>query len=248
MAKKKKKKTKVWDCVYAFVTLTLMIAIIVISILLLTHVQKITVTGAKYSESSTIISWIKDDKYTSNSLYTLWKFKSGRYELPVYLEKVEVGIRMPWELTVKVTEKQIMGCVLTDDAYAYIDEEGLVIEKGTSMIQDIPVIEGLQVSNVKKYEKLKIENEKIFGYIVSLTKEVQKNELTPERLVWADDSMNLYFGEVCVKLGKSSFYEKLLQLPPILEKLEGKSGILHLEHYNQMSTSISFEQNIEENK
>lgn len=245
---KRKKKTKVWDYVYAVVTLTLMIAILVISILLLTHVQKITVTGTKYSESSSIIGWIKEDKYTSNSLYALWKFKSGRYELPVYLEQAKVGIRSPWELTVQVTEKQIVGCILVNDSYAYIDKEGLVIEKGTSLLEDIPVIEGLQVSNVKKHQKLKMEDEKLFRYIVNVTKEVRKNELKPDRLVWEEDSMNLYFAEICVKLGKSNFADKLLQVPPILQKLEGKSGILHLEHYNQMSTSISFEQNIEENK
>ena len=73
-----------------------------------------------------------------------------------------------------------------------------------------------------------------------ISEEVRKEELAPDRLVWEDDSMNLYFGEICVQLGKLNFDEKLIQLPPILEKLEGKKGILHLEHYNEMSSSISF--------
>ena len=57
--------------------------------------------------------------------------------------------------------------------------------------------------------------------------------------------MNLYFGEICVQLGKMNFDEKLTQLPPILEKLEGKKVTLHLELYSELSNSISFEEVVE---
>ena len=88
--------------------------------------------------------------------------------------------------------------------------------------------------------------EQVFSYIVSVTKEIEGSELTPDRLVWEDDSMNLYFEQVCVKLGKSNFAEKILQLPPILSELEGKHGTLQMEHYTEDSTSISFEKSDEE--
>jgi len=93
------------------------------------------------------------------------------------------------------------------------------------------------------FEAIELKNEKLFSYIVSISEELKKNEVTPDRVVWEDDSMNLYFGEICVRLGKMNFDEKIVQVPPILEKLEGKQGVLHLEHYNEMSTSISFEEN-----
>jgi cell division protein FtsQ len=56
--------------------------------------------------------------------------------------------------------------------------------------------------------------------------------------------MNLYFNGVCVKLGKSNFDKKIVELPPILEKLEGKEGTLFMEHYT--SGRISFKENPEE--
>ena len=66
--------------------------------------------------------------------------------------------------------------------------------------------------------------------------------MEPDRLVWEDDSMNLYFGDICVKLGKLNFDEKLIQVPPILKEVEGKKGTFNLEHYNEMSSWISFEE------
>ena len=107
------------------------------------------------------------------------------------------------------------------------------------------MVEGLKVGNVKLYQELKIGNEKVFSYIINISHEITERELSPDRLVWEDDSMNLYFGEICVQLGKMNFDEKLTQLPPILEKLEGKKGTLHLEHYSEMSNSISFEEVVE---
>ena len=58
--------------------------------------------------------------------------------------------------------------------------------------------------------------------------------------------MNLYFGDICAKLGRSNFGEKVMQLPMVLEKLQEKgetAGVLHLEHYTSDSKSISFEKN-----
>ena len=52
--------------------------------------------------------------------------------------------------------------------------------------------------------------------------------------------MNLYFGDICVCLGKINFEEKLVELPPVLEALEGKKGKLHLEHFGEMSKNFSF--------
>ena len=70
-----------------------------------------------------------------------------------------------------------------------------------------------------------------------------KNELKPHRIVWEDEGMSLYYNDIRVKLGKSNFGDKLMELPPILEKLEGKSGILQMEHYSSDSKTISFKEN-----
>lgn len=244
--RRKKKKSKFGYYLYAVVILLLTIINITLATLLLTHVQSIQVTGTKNSQQGEIVAWIEEDPLTTNSLYTFFKFKSGSYTLPVYLEDVRVSLSAPWKVKVKVTEKQVIGCLIHEDSYIYFDAEGLVLKKTTEYQEGVPLIEGLKIEKeATRYKKLQVANEKVFEYFVNVTKQIEKHELEPDRLVWEDDSMNLYFEQVCVQLGKSNFDDKVIQLPPILENLEGKSGTLHLEHYTSDSKNISFEENIE---
>ena len=181
---------------------------------------------------------------TINSLYTLWKFKSGAYKMPVYLEDVEVQLKAPWSVQVIVREKEVVGCVLAGNEYHLFDAEGLVLKKTDEFVKDVPVIDGMEVESANRFEYLKVKNKQIFTYVVSLAEEIDKNKLEPDRILWQEDSMDLFFGDVCVKLGKTNYEEKLREIAPILEKLDGKKGILHLEHYTKGST-ISFEENKE---
>lgn len=244
--KKRKKKSKFGYYLYAVVILVLTITNLTLATLLLTHVQSIEVSGTTYSQQSDIVSWVKEDPLTVNSIYTLIKFKTGSYKLPIYLEKVNVKLAAPWKVKVKVTEKEIIGCLVNNNSYIYFDEEGLVLQKTTEYNNEVPVMEGLEVKNPKKFKKLQVDNEKVFDYFVSVTKEIEKNELTPDRLVWEENGMNLYFEKVCVQLGKNNFGIKVLQLTALLDELEGQDGILNLEHYTSDSNNISFEKNMEE--
>ena len=243
----RKKKRKFGYYLYAIVMLMLTIANITIATFLLTYVQKIKVTGTKFSTDSQIVSLVKEDPFTVNSIYAVLKDKAGSYAIPQYLEDMKVSFDMPWGLQVKVKEKQVAAGILTNNAYVYFAEDGTILSKGTEVLDNVVVIEGAKTKKIVLYEIIELKDEKLFSYIISISEELKKNELTPERVVWEDDSMNLYFGEICVQLGKMNYDEKIVQVPPILEKLEGKQGVLHLEHYNEMSTSVSFEENFEEN-
>lgn len=245
--KRRKKKSKFGYYLYAVVILVLTITNITIATLLITYVQQIHVTGNEISKESDIVAWIREDPLTANSLYTLWKFKSGsrKINMPVYLERVDVSLKTPWKVQVKVEEKQIIGCVVSEGAYVYFDIDGLVLKKTTEYTETIPLIEGIQVKDTQQFKTMQVDNEKVFSYIVSITEGIEnkKNKLRPERIVWEEDSMNLYFGDICAKLGKSNFDEKLTELPALLEKAEGKQGTFHMEHYTKENKSVSFEKN-----
>lgn len=243
--KRKKKKSKFGYYLYAVIVLVLTIANITLAFLLLFHVQKVEISGNQYSKKNEILEWVKEDPYTSNSMYAFVKFKTGSYEKPVYLEKIKVGLGAPWKLKINVEEKKIVGCIQEDSQYVYFDKEGLVMVKESQMIEGVPLFEGLEAGPSEQYKKLSLQNEKAFTCILEMMEQVKKNKLNPDRIVWENDSMNLYFEEICVRFGKTRFDEKIIQIPPILEKLNGKKGILHLEHYNETSTNISFEQSVE---
>lgn len=246
--RRRKKKSKFWYYLYSVVILILTITNITLATLLLTHVQNFQVTGVQNSQQSEIVAWIKKDPLTSNSLYTLWKFKFANIKLPVYLEDVSVSLAAPWKVNVKVKEKQVIACVQANGSYVCFDEEGLVLQKGSQYDAKIPLIEGLDVTNTEKFSYLKTDNEKVFSYIVSIIEELQTHELNPDRIAWEEESMNLYFQDICVKLGKSNFDDKIRELPPLLEKAKGEKGIFHMEHYSSDSIGISFEKSDEESE
>ena len=241
MAKRKKKKSKFGYYLYAFTVFVLAIAILLVSAFLLTYVQKIDIEGTEYCSEEKILECIEEDPYTMNSLYTYWKYKTGGFSFPEMVEEVKIAIKAPWELKVTVKEKEIVGCILSGQQYVYFADDRTVIWKGSEMLEGIPVVEGLVVGAITENEPLQIEDEKVFKYIVNISNEIQKNDLWPDRIVWEEESMNLYFSDIKVQLGKTNFDEKLVQLPPIMKELEGQSGVLHLEHYSDVSTGISFE-------
>ena len=243
--KRRRKKSKFGYYLYAFVVLILTIANISLAILLLTHVQKINVVGTQISSEEEIKEWVQEDPLTVNSLYTFFKFKSGKYELPVYLKEANVSLSLPWEVKVQVEEKEIIACVPYKENYVYIDKDGLVMKVTNQLDEGIPYIEGVNVLKADQFKVIKVKEEKLTSYVEDIIYEVKKNEIAPDKIVWEENSMNLYFGEICVELGKMNYDVKIAELPPILSKLEGKVGVLRMEHYSETGDSISFEEYIE---
>lgn len=245
-SKRRKKKSKIGYYLYAVVVLLLTITNITLALLLVTHVQKIHVSGTEIAKEEEIRSWLTEDPMTVNSLYTVFKYKTGAYELPVYLEDVKVSLKLPWEVQVDVTEKEIIACLFYKDSYVYIDKDGLVMKKSPDYDGKVPFVAGIEVQKADQFKVLTVKDKKIFTYIQDIIYEVKRNEISPEQIVWEDDSMNLYFGEVCVELGKMNYDVKIAELPPILESLNGKAGVLRMEHYSETGDSISFEGRVEE--
>ncbi len=239
--KKKKKKRRFGYYLYASVALMLAVANITIALYLLTYVQDISVSGTKYSQQIMVKQWIQEDKNTSNSLYAVLKFKLTNPKLPSYLEDISVGWKTPWKLSVKVKEKEVVAAILEKKVYTYVAEDGTILRKSSDLMEDIPAIEGVRTENSVLFHTIQPEDERAFASALEIAKEISRNKLTPDSVVWEDEGMSLYFGDIKVLVGRINYRDKLVQISPILEKLEGKKGILHLEHYNdEISTSISF--------
>ena len=54
------------------------------------------------------------------------------------------------------------------------------------------------------------------------------------------EDIQLWFGEICVLLGDDITADKIAQISPILAKLEGRRGTLHLEHFEEKGDAVSF--------
>lgn len=237
MGRKKKKSYRL----YALTVIILGLAIVAMSILLLFYVQKIEVKGNEYTDSQKIVEMVDKDKYSFNSLYILWKYHFSDYKKPGSIETMKISLQNPWTVKIDVKEKEIIGYVYDNNSYVYFDREGMVILKGTQVIEDVPCIEGIPVANTQLYEVINTGNEDMFEAILDTTKQLKQFELVPDRIFCGDGSIYLYFQNVCVSLGDTVTVEKMAQISPILEKLEGQTGTLHLEHYEDESNTITFD-------
>lgn len=226
---------------YAFFAFGFFVVNTILLLMLIFHVQKIEVKGNETVHESEIVSWIKEDEYTSNSLYAVWKFRHYSGELPKSLEEVKVSLALPWKLHVAVQEKQAIAVLLEEGSYISFDREGLVLKRSTKQPEGLLLLEGISAGEAQVYEAIPVEDKNVFVYVEELTEELDRQKLMPDRLVWDEDGMSAYYDKVYVKFGKSGFDDKVLQLTAILEELAGKKGTLHLEHYNETNQSITFE-------
>lgn len=235
--RRKKKSHKI----YAFFVLFLGCVIMIVAVFLLFYVQKITVKGNEYTTEHEIIEAVRNDRYSVNTLYILGKYALGKGEVPPCLQRMKVRMEAPWSLRVTVEEKPIAGYIQNGEKYAYFDKEGLIVFESAALIEGLPYIEGIDVGEIKLYQRLKSDDTRIFEQILEASKEAAKYELSSAKIVCEGDEICLDIGKIRVCLGKNVSAEQMAQVPPILEKLGEREGILHLENYSEMRGTITFE-------
>ena len=236
-----KKQKKMGRTIYALTVLILGLLIIVMSVLLLFHVQTIEVSGNKYVNSSEIGESIQKNSRTKNSLYLLGKNLLGKIEYPKAVVSAKIRLKTPWSIKVEVKEKKIMAYAVVDDEYVYFDEQGIVLCKSAILMEGIPCIEGIS-ANAELYKKLPIEEKRLFSNIDTMLTSLDKWKIKPERIVSAGADLTIYTGKICITLGSGRMEEKVSQLSPILKKLEGKTGTLDLRHYGEVTETITFKE------
>ena len=235
MKQKKNRGYKMSHNIYALTVIVLGLAIILLALFLLFYVQKIEVKGNEYTDSQEIVDLVEEDP-----LYLLYKYRFTDYDMPGSLNSMKVTLTAPWSVKVTVDEKKILACVPGGEQNVYFDEEGLVVKMSSEVLEGVPCVEGLDVSGAELYKPLENGDEALFKSILEVTREVAEFALSPDRIVCSDGDIQLWFGEICVLLGDDITADKIAQISPILAKLEGQRGTLHLEHFVEKGDAVSF--------
>ena len=240
---KKKKRRKKWPVV---VGILMGLFILAAGAVVLFRTRTVEVEGNSIYSENTIATWVQKDKLSVNTLYLRVKYNFLDSELPVGVEQMDVSLKNPWTVHVKVEEKELAGYVDCSGTYLYFDQNGIAVLKTKKQIEDAPYIEGLTFdeSDVEIGKTLPVEDDSIFGKIVDASRYLKKYSLAPDRISCVEGDVRLYFGIVEVLLGDGGYEEKLQQVEPILDKLAElypkTAGTLHLENYDSASDAISF--------
>ena len=221
----------------------LVLALLAVGVISLFKIRKVEITGNSFYSAREIQERIITDRYTENSLYLYLKYKYFNKEEIPFVDKIEVSLQGPGKVKIRVYEKSVIGYVTYMGSHFYFDKDGVVVESSVDVKEDIPCISGVRFTSLAMYQKLAVEDDKIFSRILNITQLLKKYELSPDKIEFGTDlTLALYFGDVKVALGSSGDLEnKMGRLHDIYSDLEGLSGILHMENYTADSKFISFE-------
>ncbi|MCR4956209.1 MAG: cell division protein FtsQ/DivIB [Lachnospiraceae bacterium] len=210
------------------------------------NIKKVTIKGNKLHDDEEIKQVVLNDNYSWNSVYVFLKYKFKKPETIAFVDTVEVSLKSPTAIEIRVYEKNMIGYVYVHSTaqYAYIDKDGIVEELSTEKIDNVVQIKGLEVKDVKPYETLNAESKSLFKDLLTLTNTLQKYELSPKRIrVLEDKTFSLSYDDgIKVKMGKATnLNEKAVRLKKIFPRLKGLKGTLHLEDWENESSDITFE-------
>lgn len=243
---KKKHGKSVWRYVTRFFFGILGIGAIGSLLLFLFETRQIVVSGNQYCTEQEVTQWLRQDPYSRNSLYVLWRYNQKEAELPPAVEQVKVVLRSPRKVEVQVKEKVFAGRIEYREQSLYFDRKGVASLVAPDVIEGVPYVEGLEIETEKLRlgEVLPITDKEVFSGIGMLTELLGKRELVPDKITCTGTEITLHFNGIRAQIGSGGFPEKLAQIPPILEKMNGlyagQTGVLHLENYSVSDGSIRF--------
>ena len=206
-------------------------------------VTTVYVEGNVHYSNEEIMEMVMEGRYGHNSLFLSLKYKDKSIEDIPFIEKMDVSVLDPHTVKIEVYEKALAGYVEYLDRYLYFDKDGIVVESSTEKTKGIPMVTGLSFDHVVLHQPLPVEDDTVFGEILSITQLVNKYDLSVDRIFFgADKTLTLYFETVKAAFGTGENLEaKVMELQYMLPELKGKSGTLRMENYTEETKTITFE-------
>lgn len=207
-------------------------------------VKTVYVEGNLHYTQEEIQSFVMKGPLGDNSLYLSLKYRNKGIENIPFVDVMDVNILSPDTIKIVVYEKALAGYINYMDSYMYFDRDGCVVECSDVKTDGIPQIAGLTFEYMVLGEILPVEDPEVFDSIMDLTKLLEKYELKSDKIFFhSSGDITIYFGEIKAALGSdvSQLENKMMRLPQILSKLEGKKGTLRMENLTQDKTDVSFQ-------
>ena len=211
------------------------------------RIETVYVEGNVHYTEEEVKSIVMDGVLGDNSLYLSLKYKNKGVENIPFVDVMDVTILSPDTIKISVYEKALAGYIKYLDAFMYFDKDGYVVESSSVKTLGIPQITGLEFNHVVLGEKLPVENDEVFNEILNLTMLINKYELVTDKIYFhSSGDVTLYFQDVKVALGNEpdKLEDKIMLLPNFLAQLEGKSGTLQMENYDEDKGKFTFKPDV----
>lgn len=207
--------------------------------------RTVTVNGSTLYSEDDVAQMLVSRKHCDNSLffclyYDLW-YKD---DFPL-ISSIHVKMNSLTSLEVTIKEKEIAGYVLYDSKYAYYDTNGTVLILSDSELTEVPSLSGFSFDSIEVGQSLPIEDSNLLSDVLEVNSAVKKENMGIKSVSFdSKGSITINTETIEIRLGQGEHLEEKLGLAGVLlKKLDGKSGILHLEDYDGTNGNRSFESN-----
>lgn len=212
------------------------IVLLLMTILFLSvSITQVEVTGNERYTREQIEEILFPDKLSRNSLFCFFQDRLKEHQQIPFVEDYDIVFQGPKRVEVILYEKSVVGYVSYMNSYMYFDKDGIIVESANEKLPGVPLVTGLKFGQIILYQKLPVEKPGIFQEILNLTQILSIYHLQVDRIQYGDmGDTTLYLGEIEVLLGHGgNLNGKISELNDMLPQLEGLSGILHLEDYDE---------------
>ena len=255
--KKPKKESSQFQRLVRICVITAVLAFILI-FLLLFRITNIIVTGnERYTDEEIKSLVINEDSFNNSLLFCLVNKTIEITDVPL-LESIEVIYLNRNTIQLKVNEKLTIGMFQVGDKVCCIDQDGVVVEildYADSASLGLPLIYNLCNAGTVG-EKIDIDDWSVLNTLHAMMSSFERYEIMPDSIYINDEqaiggdeddivkTYELHFGSVKVLVGQDEYLEeKMRRLAAILPHLNGMSGTLHLESYDEETENIIFDTN-----
>lgn len=220
------------------VILVLVLAIVLVSV----RITEISVTGNERYTDEQMTEILFPDQVSRIPIVCYLKDRFQEHETIPFVEDYKIVFQGLGKVEVIVYEKSVVGYVSYMSSYMYFDKDGIIVESANEKLPGIPWITGLKFGHIVLYQKLPVESDEIFREILNLTQILSVYELQVDKIKYNSfGEATLYMGEIEVILGNNeSLNGKVAELNDMLPQLEGMSGVLYLDTYDETNTSAMY--------
>lgn len=218
------------------------IVLLAVFLLLTLRITEVEVTGNERYTKKEIENLLFPDGRSRNPWYCFLRDRFQKHIQIPFVEDYEIVFQTPNRVEVIVYEKSVVGYVSYMSSYMYFDKDGIIVESANEALPGIPLITGLRFGQIVLYEKLPLEKEEVFQEILNLTQILAIHHLLVDRIQFGKyGDITLYLKDIEVLLGKEgNLNGKISELSDMLPQLEGVSGVLHLEDYDEANVRAGY--------
>lgn len=206
------------------------------------NIKTVTVTGNSRYSTRQMTDLVFQNPADWNSIYRYVKERMGEHTEIPFVEDYKLVFHSPTEVEIIVYEKSVVGYVSYMNSYMYFDKDGIIVESTSEKLEGIPWITGLSFGHIVLHKPLPVKSEKIFQEILNLTQVLSVYQLKVDKIHYSSSGEpSLFMGDIEVILGDSSNINgKIAELSDMMPQLEGLSGTLHLETYDEINGNMMY--------